>query len=190
MGNFKDAAREFTNSVRFDPKDHDAWQNLGSARRGLKQPALAEEAYRNARNLKADDQVSWNNLGNTFLGQGKVEDAIAAFRKALELKPDDATAHHNLAWELLRIARRDLDLADPEAIITAARKAVELTKEQNAKMLRTLVLALGYGDEPEEAVKVAKKALKLMEQQENPDDQLKSDIERALKRFQRAAGNQ
>ena len=45
-------------------------------------------------------------------------------------------------------------------------------------------------DEYEDAAAACEKALKLIQKQEQPDAQLKADLERALKRYKRASGNQ
>jgi Flp pilus assembly protein TadD len=92
--------------------------------------------------------------------------------------------------QLLRIARSDPDLADPEAAVAAAKKAVALTNGEDPAMLKTLALAFAENDEPEEAVKVCEKALKLISKQEQPDAQLKDDLEASLRRFKRAVENQ
>ena len=41
-----------------------------------------------------------------------------------------------------------------------------------------------------EAVTVCEKALKLITQQDEPDTQLKANLESSLRRYKRAAGNQ
>jgi len=45
-------------------------------------------------------------------------------------------------------------------------------------------------DEYEDAVTTCEKALKLIEKQEQPDAQLKADLEAWLRRFKRASENQ
>ena len=75
-------------------------------------------------------------------------------------------------------------------IRVTAKKAVALTKGLDARMLQTLALALGEDDEPKEAVAACETALKVISKQEQPDAQLKADLEASLRRFKRALGNQ
>ena len=58
-----------------------------------------------------------------------------------------------------------------------------------AALLRTLALAQAENDEHEEAIRACEKALKLIEKQEQPDAQLKDDLER-VRRIKQALKNQ
>ncbi len=70
------------------------------------------------------------------------------------------------------------------------RKAAALTKKHDPAMPRTPTIDLAENDEHEDAIIAYEKALKLIEKKKQPDSQLKADLVRALKRYNKASGNQ
>ena len=139
--------------------------------------------------IQPRDQKSHDRLCR-LLAAHDIRGLLAEHQRWAELHLDDAEPWRALAWALLRAGRQDAELGAPPRAIAAARKAVQLTENSNPKMLNTLALALAENDEHEEAITACEKALKLIEKQEQPDDDLKADLGRALKRYKRASGNQ
>ncbi len=112
-------------------------------------------------------------------------DVLVEVRRWVALDSNDPTRQDHLAMQLLDIGNRDPDLANPEAAVAAAKKAVALTKEQDPKLLKTLARALGAADQREAAIRACEKALTLIEKQDEPDAQLKADLEESLRRYNR-----
>ncbi len=115
---------------------------------------------------------------------------IAEYKRWVRVKADDPQRSQDLARALIDLGERDSDYADPEEAVVAAELAVELTKEQDPAMLATLAHAYAADDNPNQAVIACEKALKLIAKQDEPDAQLKADLEASLRRYKRAAGNQ
>ena len=161
--------------------------NIGACRHHQKRYREAIYAYQKALAIKSDLGAAHRNLIGTLEPIGDRAGLLAEHKRWAGVHPQDPAVWSDYALTLLRSGRSNPDLLDPEAAVAAARKAVAFTKEQDPKMLQTLALALGADDQHEEAVKACEKALKLIQK---PDAQLKADIERALKRFKRAARNQ
>jgi tetratricopeptide (TPR) repeat protein len=87
------------------------------------------------------------------------EDAPAAkklYDRIVELFPDDATGLNDAAWFLL--TAKDAKLRDPRRALPIARKAVELSKEEQGNILDTLAVALHDTGDLAGAVKYSKMA--------------------------------
>ncbi len=174
----------------FHPNDHTAWNKKGVALQRLGQIKEAIKAYEEAARIKPDYSSAHGNLVHLLTREHDLEALLAEHKRWAEVHPNSAAKWHDYARRVLDAGRREPDLTDPAEALAAARHAVELTKEQDPKMLNTLALALHANEEHEEAVSTCEEALKLVEKQERPDAQLKADLEASLRRFKRAAGNQ
>lgn len=62
-----------------------------------KQPARAEESYRQAIAAEPSNGDAYNQLGYFFLRQNRPKDALAQFRRLVELAPDQANSYDSLA---------------------------------------------------------------------------------------------
>jgi WD40 repeat protein len=93
---------------------------------------------------------------NRSVRANKHQDALTALRKAVQIAPSHAEAHNNLAWLLLTGHR---ELRDPEQALSAARKAVELDRDQST-YLNTLGVALYRCGRFSEAVPVLERSLR------------------------------
>ncbi|MCY3022216.1 MAG: tetratricopeptide repeat protein [Planctomycetota bacterium] len=82
---------------------------------------------------------------------------ISVWRRWAAAQPDDADTQNGYAWTLLTCA--DEKLRDPKAALPVARKAVELSKHEEAHILDTLALALFQNGVVAEAVQVQEQAL-------------------------------
>jgi tetratricopeptide (TPR) repeat protein len=117
----------------------------------------------------APSAESYLNLGLTLGPQGKHAEAVAAFRKSLELDSKNDVAHYSLGLDLSFTGQLD------EAV-SASRKAVEMSPENPmylnhlAWMLATVVEPKDR--DPQQAVELAKKAVKVAPQVANFWDSL------------------
>ena len=90
LNRYDDAIEAYRQALRINPKDANAWYNLGIAYANLKRYNDAIEAYRQALRINPEDADAWYNLGITYAGLKRYNDAIEAYRQALRINPEDA----------------------------------------------------------------------------------------------------
>lgn len=83
--------------VLLEPRNPEAYNNLGLVLKKAGDKRAAHENFQKALALKPDYPEAFNNLGSLYLSDGKILEAEDHFRKALGLKPDYAEATFNLA---------------------------------------------------------------------------------------------
>ncbi len=86
---YKKAIELYKKRVQSDPKDAEAFFNLGEAHSFLHLDEEAARNYRQATRLKPDDEEAYYQLGMSETRLAHYPEALAAFKKALELNPDD-----------------------------------------------------------------------------------------------------
>jgi tetratricopeptide (TPR) repeat protein len=85
LGDYADADRWLTRSLRWNPQDAESWYYLGRAKYNLNRFEEAIEAFRKSLELRPEDAKAFDNLGLAYEGLGRGEQAIAAYRKAIAL---------------------------------------------------------------------------------------------------------
>ena len=73
-----------------NPKNAEAFFNMGEAYRVLHRDEEAAQAYRQATHLKPDDEEAYYQLGKSQMRLARYAEAAAAFQKAQDLDPDDS----------------------------------------------------------------------------------------------------
>lgn len=86
-GNYEGAIADYKTALTKNPKDADAYRNIGSAHQRLGHYSEAIEAYTKAINLKPNDKEIYYDRGFTKEDNGDHIGAIADFDKVLELDP-------------------------------------------------------------------------------------------------------
>lgn len=83
LGQFKKAAKAFTESLEYWSEDSQAWFALGDCYDELNKPAKAEKCFRKSLQFTPPDMQSdaLYNLGNSLLDQAKFEEAIECYVK-------------------------------------------------------------------------------------------------------------
>jgi len=107
QGRFEEAAVQFRQALRINPRLYDAHNNLGMI---LFEQAKYDEAaahFNEALRIKPDFHNARQNLGIVYVAQGKLEQAAEQFQEALRLKPDWPQIHNKLAVVFLRLGRLD-----------------------------------------------------------------------------------
>ncbi len=113
-------------SVQLDPKDAEAYYNLGIVMQELGRLDEAEAIYKKAITLKPDHKV-YNNLGNVMQELGRLDEAEASYKKAITLKPDFIQAIKN-RWLLLFSQKRfEEALLDADLCISKGSRQLDLT---------------------------------------------------------------
>ena len=96
------AASLFDQVVKKDPKDFEAWTELGTARFNQEKLGDAERAYRSALEQKPDFPPAQLNLGKALMAQKNYERAIEALDLAVKSQPQSADAHYFLGESYLQ----------------------------------------------------------------------------------------
>jgi Flp pilus assembly protein TadD/peroxiredoxin len=109
-GFLKEAEEAFQQAVVANPRDADAFYNLGTLYLRRNSPEEAQHNLEQAVKLRPSYVEAWNNLGMLAAQRGNNEEAIANFQRSLELRPSYATALLNLG----NVYRRqgDIDAAE------------------------------------------------------------------------------
>ncbi len=95
-GRWKEAEASFTKAVKFDPKDADAYVQLGHTYQRLQRYQDAVSAYRQATTLRADDFEALLSLGDASMRVNDYAGASKAYRQATDVDPKNAGAFKSL----------------------------------------------------------------------------------------------
>jgi membrane associated rhomboid family serine protease/TPR repeat protein len=157
----KDAARWFSEAVKYRSTPPGCWYNLGVAQQRVGNLPLALSAYRRAAELgDANAQFA---LGMMYEnGYGLPKDTALAlqwYRKAAD--QGSAEALNNVAWTLATSA--DPAIRHPVAALAYARKAVAASKDRpKPHILDTLAEAYFVNGDFDDAVKTEQQAIALV----------------------------
>jgi tetratricopeptide (TPR) repeat protein len=164
-GKLEEAAVQYGKALEANPGLAEAQNNLGVI---LFRQARVEEAlahYQKAVALQPGYGEALNNLATASMRLGRMSEAISAYRKALDLTPENAETLNNLAWALATCPQAPP--RDGAAALALARKAVQLTGEQNPTPLRTLAAAEAETGSYGLAAVTARRALGMATEQKN-----------------------
>jgi len=93
---FKEATKEYRQSLTLNPNLMEAYVNLGTDYYKVGQYDEAVDTYKQAIKKQPDSALLYNKLGSLYILQRKYPMAIATFKKAISIDPNDAEAHFNL----------------------------------------------------------------------------------------------
>ena len=103
-----DAAKSLYRRVlTLDPRNADAYGNLGSVLRQQGEIDAAITLLEHATSLLPADKAPFYNLGNALREAGRTAEAIAAYRLAVAHSPRHAMVHYNLGLTLAECGRKD-----------------------------------------------------------------------------------
>lgn len=98
-----EAASIFTEIVKTDPADFQAWTELGTTHLVRGDIAEAETAYRRAIKERPGFVLALLNLGRVLINEKRFDDSIDPLRRAIEVRPDSADAHFLLGKTYLQL---------------------------------------------------------------------------------------
>jgi Flp pilus assembly protein TadD len=124
LGRNAEAVDELRTYVRDNPRDADAWANLGNALSAAGRNNEALQAYLKAVEIDPNNGLSQRNLALQYFQQNDFVDAVAHAREAVRLTPTDPAAHNLLGLAL--IGERQIDGA-----IAEFRASLALQPENN-----------------------------------------------------------
>jgi len=156
VGRTTEAIESLQEAVRINPALAEAYSNLGNIYQSLGMRKEALTAYRQAIAARPDYAEAHFNLANELRSRGRLEEAAEQYRAALRLKPDWPECMSNLA--LLIAVYPDIRNRDTDEAVRLARRACELTYNENPVFLLTLAAAYGSAGRFGEAVDAARTA--------------------------------
>jgi tetratricopeptide (TPR) repeat protein len=102
---YVEAAGLFNELLANDPKDFQAWTELGTVHLMEQNPNEAEKAYASAVEIRPRFFLGLMNLGRVRMMQKNFEGAIAPLTTAVEVKPTSAEANYHLGESYLQIKK-------------------------------------------------------------------------------------
>jgi len=112
LGRNAEAADELRIYVRDNPRDADAWSNLGNALSALGRNDEALRAFQRAVAVDPNNGLSQRNLALQHLQQNDFDNAVAHAREAVRLTPTDPAAHNLLGLSLIGQQKIDEAIAE------------------------------------------------------------------------------
>lgn len=142
LGRTADSIAPLRKAVSLEPRDHEAYFNLGNALKELNRLDEAVTCFRKALAIDPTYGEAHGNLGVTLQLLGRYEDGLASLRRAADLLPSAPGVQYNLGNAFA-------DLGRNEEAIEAYRRAVVLAPNYlDAHVgLGTALLALRWLDE-------------------------------------------
>ena len=142
--------------IKLEPKDAQAYFELGRIYRERGEHEMAEKILKKANEIDEGYPQIHNELGTVYLRQERLDDAMRALKKAVLLDPFFADAHYNLGNLYERLNEYD-------KAMESYRKATEINP-QFANAYNNLGLILDERGEINEAIEAYMKAIEI-----NPD---------------------
>ncbi len=152
-GQVEEAVEVLGDAVIRDPDSPQLHFNLGMAlgRSGRRSEAIA--AFRRVVALDRTAQGAHAALGDLLYENGDTAGAVGAWEEAVVLKPDSPEVLNSLAWVL---ATGEVDRPGARSrAVTLARRACQLTNDQDPAVLDTLATALAGVGQLDEAVETS-----------------------------------
>jgi cytochrome c-type biogenesis protein CcmH/NrfG len=106
-----------------NPKDTNAWIQLGNAYFDTNQYSPAIQAYLKALDLNPDNPDVWTDLGIMYRREGQSENAIKAFDRAISIDPNHESSRFNKGLVLMH------DLNDSKGAIKAWEELVAINPD-------------------------------------------------------------
>jgi superkiller protein 3 len=126
-GDLKSAAESFEGAVHLNPKDADAFVELGHVYLKRNRPADAENKFRAALELEPKSAEALQGLALSLDAQKKPE-AIDVYRAYLAVQPQDSAAHSRLVHLLIEQGQNDAAVAELERTGTSGPPTVDQLK--------------------------------------------------------------
>ncbi|MGM0575239.1 MAG: tetratricopeptide repeat protein [Myxococcota bacterium] len=123
-GSPEDAVTLLEEVTRRDPRDHEAWFDLGTLHQDAERWEDAEAAYRTATDLNPRASWALHNLGLVLLAQGRRDEAVVALREAAAIDPRSGRTANLLGAALWRAGEADEALATWRGFVARATKTI------------------------------------------------------------------
>lgn len=111
---YKQAAENYKQAVRFKPDDADSFYFLGESLIEVEQHAEAVNAFKSCLSLKPNYPDANFELGRAYLSASEFAEAAAVFRKEVRLNPRNQHARFGLAFAYHNLGDKDSALSEYE----------------------------------------------------------------------------
>jgi len=179
QGKLDEAISHYRQALQIKPDYADAYNNLGYTLGLQGKFDEAISCLHEALRLNPSHCEAHNNLGLAFQLQGNFDEALRHYRQALQSKPDWALPLNGMAWILA--THPNPKMRDGTQAVALAERAAELTKHQDANILKTLAAAYAAAGQRERAITTLQTALKLASAA--GDDELANQIRSQLESY-------
>jgi len=125
VDNFQARITQMQQVLARDPKNAEAWIQLGNDFYDTRQPQKAIEAYDRALELRPNNPNVLTDQGVMFRDMGQFEKAIAKFQKANQIDPKHVQSLYNIGVVYLN------DLKQPKKAIDAWNKVIQLAPQSD-----------------------------------------------------------
>ena len=120
QGHYEKAVEWYEKTIKLDPNNAEAYNNLGLAYRAMNaRPSEIAWYFKTAIEINPQYAEAYDNLGKAYYGMGDFEKAEEYCQKALEIKPELGSAEFSLAWIYL------LGKSDPSQSIYFFKRTLE-----------------------------------------------------------------
>ena len=164
-GQIDEAIAHYREAVKEQPNYPEAYYLLGN---DLLQKARVDDAiaaYEQALKSQPTHPGVENNIGLALLQKGRPSEAIAHWRNAIALQPDSVDFLNNLAWILATFPESWIRNRDQALML--AKRANQLSGDNNPTVLRTLAAAYAENGRFTEARVIAERGLQLANARED-----------------------
>jgi tetratricopeptide (TPR) repeat protein/serine/threonine protein kinase len=158
LGHMDKALADFNRAIELDPKFTWAWYNRGIAFSNLGHMDKAVADYNRAIELDPKFAAAWTNRGTAYDELGQYTKAVADYSRAIELDPKFAPAWFNRGIVFSNLGQPDKALIDYQ---TAVKLAPASASCHNALARLLATCPDTKLRDPDQAVKLAKKAVEL-----------------------------
>lgn len=156
---FEQAAADYSEAIRLKPNDVAAYTGRGHAYFQMARYREAFADYDQTTQLSENDPHALTNRADAAARLGQWERAANDYRQAVELDPNLGRAHQGAAW--LMATCPDSTFRNHQLALQAAKKAIELEGNDDAKFLDTLAAAYANAGQFEEAKALVARAVEL-----------------------------
>ena len=161
QGKFEQAIANFRAALTVQRDDAEARYNLAMALNELGKADEAVAEYGEALRIKPHYSEAHNNLGSLLARTGKPEEALKHYREAIRHAPENLIAANNLARVLA--THPDEKIRDGREAVRVAEGLCQATEPGIPEYLDTLATAYAEAGNFEGAIKVAERALQLVQ---------------------------
>ena len=104
-GDLRTSASLLQKVVELDPRDDDAWFDIGRVLTELGDHRSAIAALKRLLELRPDNPAIWSSLGTAYYNLGMYEEAVKAYESALQADPTNEVRWYNKGNALLEMGR-------------------------------------------------------------------------------------
>lgn len=154
---FPQAIKDYSRAIDLVDNDARYFNGRAHARFMLSSTEEAIADYTQAATLENNNAAYITDLADALQSAGRWESAAERYRQAVKTDKTYARAYRNIAWLLATCP--DRRFRNPNLSLTAARKAIELSGDQDYRALDTLAAATAATGNPTEATQLMTNAL-------------------------------